>query len=79
MALREIDEEHRIKYLWYCAEGGLSNDFESEEECISDAYRENKEYPSEYGIYCYNSLEYPDGNVDMDDCNYLGLVGKETL
>lgn len=79
MELREIDEDLGIKYLWHCAGGGLSDDFDTEENCIFDAYNENIEYPSEYGIYCYNSLEFPDGNVDIDDCNYLGFVGKETL
>ena len=79
MELREIDEEQGIKYLWYSAEVGLSDDFGTEEDCISDAYRENLEYPSEYGIYSYNSLEFPDGNVDIDDCNYIGVINKETL
>lgn len=79
MALEEIDEEQGIKYLWYCVGDGLSDDFDTEEECILDAYKENIKYPSEYGIYCYNSLEFPNGDVDIDDCNYLGFVGQETF
>lgn len=75
MMLREKNEGQMIKYLWYSIDCGLSNDFDTEEECISDAYRENMEYPSEYGIYSYESLEHSDGKIDIDDCDYIGFIG----
>lgn len=70
-------KDYGIKYLWYSTEVGLSDDFDTEEECVSDAHRENIDYPSEYGIYSYNSLEFPYGDIDIDDCSYLGFVGNE--
>lgn len=78
MALKEIYERQGIKYLWYSISVGLSDDFDTEEECVLDAYKENMIYPSEYGIYSYNSSEYPDGIIDIDDCNYLGFIGKKS-
>ena len=74
-ALREMSESNH-KYLWYSPDYGLSDDFNSEEECTQDAVRMNKEYPSEYGIYSYDANQFPDGNVEQDDCEYIGFVGE---
>ncbi len=71
-------KDNGIRYLWYSIDVGLSNDFDTEEVCIADACKNNMEYPSEYGIYSYNSQKYPDGNIDIDDCDYLGFINNET-
>lgn len=77
MMLTEKYAAQKFKYLWYSATMGPSDDFDTEEECILDAYKENIENPSEYGIYSYDSLKYPNGDIDIDDCNYLRYVGNE--
>ena len=77
MSIEEKYAAQMLKYLWYSATMGLSDDFDTEEECILAAYKKNIEYPSEYGIYSYDSLKYPNGDIDIDDCNYHGFVGKE--
>ena len=73
--IKEMQESNDNKYLWYSVKVGISDDFNTEEECINDAHMMNKKYPSEYGIYTYNASEFPDGNVDIDDCTYIGYVG----
>lgn len=72
-------KEQCIKYLWYSSDVGLSDDFDTEEECVADAYKTVKEYPSEYDIYCYDSSEHPNGDVNCDDCRYLGYIGGEYM
>lgn len=62
------------KYFWYSVDFGVSDDFQTEEECTKDAHMQNKEYPSEYGIYAYDANECPNGDVDIDDCKYIGYV-----
>ena len=73
--IKEMQEPNDNKYLWHSVDVGISDDFNTEEECINDAHMMNKKYPSEYGIYTYNASEFPDGNVGIDDCTYIGYVG----
>ena len=73
--IKEMQEPNDNKYLWYSVNVGISDDFNTEEECVNDAHMMNKKHPSEYGIYTYNASEFPDGNVGIDDCTYIGYVG----
>ena len=73
--LREMQEPNS-KYLWYSVDIGLSDDFDTKEECVKDAHMMNAKYPSEYAIYTYDAKEFPNGDVDIDDCAYIGYVGN---
>lgn len=69
-------KQPKNKYLWYSEDYGLSDDFNTEEECTQDAHTQNKEYPSEYSIYVYDANKFPNGDVSVDDCTYIGCVGR---
>lgn len=66
-----------FKYLWYCPELGISDDFDTFDECEADAMAQCEEYGRELSMYSYNANEFPNGVVEVDDCNYLGYISLE--
>lgn len=65
------------KYLWYCPELGISDDFDTFKECKADAMAQCEEYGCELSIYYYDADKFPNGDVEMDDCKYLGYISLE--
>lgn len=63
-----------VKYLWYSTEVGISDDFDTQEECEADAIENCKEIQAEYGIYSYDDSVVPSSDVSIDDCDYLGFI-----
>lgn len=66
-----------VKYLWYCTELGVSDDFNTFRECENDAISQCSQYGCELSIYSYDAEEFPNGNMDIDDCNYIGYISLE--
>lgn len=64
-----------IKYFWY-GELGFSDDFATYEECEQDAMSAVEQYHLECGIYCYDANKFPNGDMDIDDCTYVGYVSE---
>lgn len=69
-------KEQNYKYFWYSENYGISDDFDSKEECEKDAHKNYEENHYEYGIYCYDANEFPNGDISIDDCDYLGYFGN---
>lgn len=70
-------EKVNFRYLWYSEDYGMSDDFNTQEECENDArITFNENHGGEFGIYCYDSNLFPNGVVEIDDCWYLGYIGS---
>lgn len=67
------------KYFWYSAEiGEQSDDFENLEQCKRAAEEVVRDFPqAEVCVYSYDSEEFPDGNVEIDECSYLGYFSTK--
>ena len=61
------------KYFWH-TDTNVSDDFNTEEECVINAKKMSKRYPNEYSIYCYDANKYPNGDFDLEDCQYVGHI-----
>lgn len=68
------------KYLFYNGYE-CSDDYDTLDDCIKDATEMAKsEGVNEVSVYSYDTKDFPNGEVGIDDCSYECFISKnETL
>ena len=65
------------KYIFYSEATGVSDSFNTLEECETTAEYVSMELNCECSIYSYDASKFPNEDFDIDDCTYIGYFEKK--